>query len=100
MSTAANPANELSAEEKRARLAELLRKKARAPKTYPLSFSQQRVWFLYQLDRGNPAYNMAAAFQLEVPLSQLKPGWYTCQVNVIDDAGGTFAFPRLPILVR
>ncbi|HEX6880104.1 MAG TPA: VWA domain-containing protein, partial [Terriglobales bacterium] len=28
----------------------------------------------------------AAAFQLEVPLSQLKPGWYTCQVNVIDDA--------------
>ena len=42
----------------------------------------------------------AAAFQLEVPLSQLKPGWYTCQVNVIDDAGGTFAFPRLPLLVR
>ncbi len=42
----------------------------------------------------------AAAFQLEVPLSQLKPGWYTCQVNVIDDAGGTFAFPRLPMLVR
>jgi hypothetical protein len=42
----------------------------------------------------------AAAFQLEVPLSQLKPGWYTCQVNVIDDAGGNFAFPRLPILVR
>jgi hypothetical protein len=33
-------------------------------------------------------------------LSQLKPGWYTCQVNVIDDAGGTFAFPRLPILIR
>lgn len=42
----------------------------------------------------------AAAFQLQVPLSQLKPGWYTCQVNVIDDAGGTFAFPRLPMLVR
>lgn len=42
----------------------------------------------------------AAAFHLEVPLSQLKPGWYTCQVNVIDDAGGTFAFPRLPILIR
>ena len=42
----------------------------------------------------------AAAFQLEVPLSQLKPGWYTCQVNVIDDAAGTFSFPRLPILVR
>jgi hypothetical protein len=42
----------------------------------------------------------AAAFQFEVPASQLKPGWYTCQVNVIDDAGGTFAFPRLPLLIR
>jgi len=42
----------------------------------------------------------AASFEFKVPASQLKPGWYTCQVNVIDDAGGTFAFPRLPLLVR
>ena len=42
----------------------------------------------------------AAVFQFEVPLSQLKPGFYTCQVNVIDDAAGTFAFPRLVLLVR
>jgi hypothetical protein len=42
----------------------------------------------------------AATFQFEVPLSELRPGWYTCQINVIDDAGGTFAFPRLPILVH
>jgi VWFA-related protein len=42
----------------------------------------------------------AAAFSFEVPASQLRPGWYTCQVNVIDDAGGQFAFPRLPLLVR
>jgi VWFA-related protein len=42
----------------------------------------------------------AAAFSLEVPASQLQPGWYTCQVNVIDDAGGQFAFPRMPLLVR
>ena len=42
----------------------------------------------------------AAVFQFDVPLAQLKPGLYTCQVNVIDDAGGTFTFPRLPILVR
>jgi VWFA-related protein len=48
----------------------------------------------------NAPERKAAAFQLDVPLSKLKPGWYTCQVNVIDDAGGTFAFPRLPILVR
>ncbi len=42
----------------------------------------------------------AAIFQLDVPLSQLKPGFYTCQVNVIDDAAGQFRFPRLALLVR
>jgi len=42
----------------------------------------------------------AAVFQLDVPLSQLKPGFYTCQVNVIDDAGGHFRFPRLAMRVR
>ncbi len=45
------------------------------------------------------AERKAVTFQFEVPASQLRPGWYTCQVNVIDDAGGVFAFPRMPILV-
>jgi VWFA-related protein len=48
----------------------------------------------------NAPERKAAVFQFDVPLAQLKPGLYTCQVNVIDDAGGTFVFPRLPILVR
>jgi len=39
-------------------------------------------------------------FQFDVPAASLQPGVYTCQVNVIDDAAGTFAFPRLPLLVR
>jgi len=42
----------------------------------------------------------AAIFQLDVPLTQLKPGFYTCQVNIIDDAAGQFRFPRLALLVR
>jgi len=42
----------------------------------------------------------AAVFQLDVPLSDLKPGFYTCQVNVIDDAAGHFVFPRLAMLVH
>ena len=29
----------------------------------------------------------------------LQPGRYTCQVNVVDDAAGTFAFPRLTLYV-
>jgi hypothetical protein len=48
----------------------------------------------------NAPERKAAVFQFDVPLAPLKPGLYTCQVNVIDDAGGTFSFPRLPILVR
>jgi VWFA-related protein len=48
----------------------------------------------------NAPERKAAVFQFDVPLSQLKPGLYTCQINVIDDAGGTFSFPRMPILVR
>ncbi|HMF91670.1 MAG TPA: VWA domain-containing protein [Candidatus Angelobacter sp.] len=48
----------------------------------------------------NAPERKAQVFQFDVPLAKLKAGIYTCQVNVIDDAGGTFAFPRLPILVR
>jgi len=48
----------------------------------------------------NTADRHAAAFQVEVPLKDLKPGFYTCQVNVIDDAAGSFLFPRLALLVR
>jgi hypothetical protein len=35
-----------------------------------------------------------------VPASQFQPGLYTCQVNIIDDVAGTFAFPRLAVYVR
>jgi VWFA-related protein len=42
----------------------------------------------------------AVAIELDVPLSGLKPGSYLCQLNVIDDAGGSFAFPRFAVLVR
>jgi len=41
-----------------------------------------------------------AVFQLDLPLSQLRPGFYTCQVNVIDDAAGRFLFPRVALLIR
>ena len=41
----------------------------------------------------------AVSFQFDVPLAPLKPGDYVCQVNVIDDAGGSFSFPRLALRV-
>ena len=42
----------------------------------------------------------AAVFQLEVPADRFKPGLYTCQVNIIDEIAGRFAFPRLVLFVR
>lgn len=45
-------------------------------------------------DRG------AAVFQFSVPPNSLKPGFYVCQVNIIDDVAGAFTFPRLALLVR
>jgi VWFA-related protein len=42
----------------------------------------------------------AVVFQVEIPLESLKPGFYTCQINVIDDVAGNYAFPRWPILIR
>jgi VWFA-related protein len=42
----------------------------------------------------------AAVFQLDVPLQKLRPGYYMCQLNIIDDTSGTFTFPRFPILIK
>ncbi|MCI0399626.1 MAG: amino acid adenylation domain-containing protein [Chloroflexi bacterium] len=59
----------LSAHEKRALLAELLKQKASQPDTYPLSFAQQRLWFLDQLQPGSPVYNIARAMRIHGPLN-------------------------------
>ena len=37
--------------------------------------------------------------RLQTPLKDLKPGKYVCQVNVIDELGRKFAFPRTSIAV-
>jgi hypothetical protein len=42
----------------------------------------------------------AVVFQIDLPLQSLKPGFYVCQVNVVDDVAGNFAFPRSPILIK
>jgi VWFA-related protein len=42
----------------------------------------------------------AVIFLIDLPLQALKPGLYLCQANIIDDAAGTFAFPRWPILIK
>jgi VWFA-related protein len=42
----------------------------------------------------------AAVFQFDVPASALRPGLYTCQINVVDDSAGAFSFPRLQLYIR
>jgi hypothetical protein len=39
------------------------------------------------------------AVKIQVPLKDLAPGRYTCQINVIDEVGRKFAFPRAPLVV-
>ena len=46
------------------------------------------------------ADRQAAVFQFEVPAASFKPGLYTCQINIIDEVAGKFAFPRLEMYVR
>ena len=60
---------ELSPEEKRALLADLLRQKAARPKAAPTSFAQQRLWFLSRLEPESPAYNIARPLRLSGELN-------------------------------
>ena len=55
---------------------------------------------LVELTELNARDRKASVVQLDLPLSSLKPGFYTGQVNVIDDAAGSFLFPRFALLIR
>jgi len=53
-----------------------------------------------ELTELNARDRKAGVFQLDLPLNLLTPGFYTAQVNVIDDAAGSFLFPRFALLIR
>jgi len=48
----------------------------------------------------NVPQRKAVEFQLDLPLQTLKPGFYVCQVNIIDDVAGNYAFPRWAMLIK
>jgi amino acid adenylation domain-containing protein len=59
---------DLTTQEKRALLEQLLREKAAKPKSFPVSFAQQRLWILNQLLPDSPVYNVSTAVLLSGPL--------------------------------
>src|SRR5215211_6590336 len=42
---------------------------SRTTDTFPLSFAQQRLWFLSQLQQDSAVYNVAGGVRMEGPLS-------------------------------
>ncbi|MEO1067928.1 MAG: condensation domain-containing protein, partial [Cyanobacteria bacterium J06638_6] len=60
----------LTPEQKRQLLSQLLQKKAQqdSARRFPLSFAQQRLWFIEQLQPGSAVYVIPAVLRLEGPL--------------------------------
>jgi len=65
------PFAHLSPQEKRTLLNELLLKKEQSSYSYPLSYSQQALWFIYQTAPDSPAYNMALLLELQGELQPI-----------------------------
>ena len=65
MSRTLQDSKELSALDKRALLADLLREKAEKPRRVVASFAQQRLWFLDQMESGTGSYNVSRAARMK-----------------------------------
>jgi VWFA-related protein len=46
-----------------------------------------------------PTRPEAVPVNIQVPLKDIAPGRYVCQINVVDEAGRKFAFPRATLVV-
>jgi amino acid adenylation domain-containing protein/thioester reductase-like protein len=62
----------LTLEQKKARLAAALQRRDQEAIEAPLSYSQQRLWFVDQIDPGNPIYNINVTVRITGELQQQK----------------------------
>jgi hypothetical protein len=52
-----------------------------------------------RVNRADAKRQNVLPLRLQTPLKDLKPGKYVCQVNVIDELGHKFAFPRTAVVL-
>jgi VWFA-related protein len=52
-----------------------------------------------RVNRPDAKRTNTVPLRLQASLKDLKPGKYVCQVNVIDELGRRFAFPRMPMVL-
>ena len=65
MSESFTKTSELSDKERRALLSTLIDDENGGAETFPVSFAQQRLWFLSQLEPDNPSYNLSQILRLK-----------------------------------
>jgi amino acid adenylation domain-containing protein len=61
--------SDLSDKERRALLSTLINDENAGAETFPVSFAQQRLWFLAQLEPDNPSYNLSQILRLKGELN-------------------------------
>src|SRR6185503_315113 len=61
---------DLSLEERRDLLSTLINDEKGSAETFPVSFAQQRLWFLSQLEPDNPSYNVPQILRLKGELNK------------------------------
>jgi amino acid adenylation domain-containing protein len=71
MNMADRPLAQLSPQEKRTLIADLVRNRALQPKLLPLSHAQERMWFLQEFAQTSPLYNIPMMFRLDGDLNTI-----------------------------
>ncbi len=69
MNLTSKDVNEMTAAEKRALLSQLLQEKIGNTKRYPLSYAQERLWFLDQFQPASAIYNIPTAIEINAALN-------------------------------